>query len=1395
ARALPDGEIARGVPMPAVVPLPGKPMAPMPGGNVTVKPKYVGARADGGDVGSLSVIDRDGRSPGYPFWTAGMEELVGQRPPTPPLDMLTVAKAQELAASGTCVKADPDDLTCIELWDEDILVGGAGGWDGGLPRHGLQGYMEGGESVSVQNRLDFTKVIETAKPVYYPEEGTDLEQLAMAFHAKPEHPSYALNKDGTPVAAPYVTNGMLPAPSAPYFEPCRADDGQLVEAGGSYNFYGADGLSFNAPATFGAKNPRTYKGANLQIDADLTKTGYHFSQQRILTLWGDVLDTINKVRPPEPFVMRANTMDCVKYLHANLVPEYYEMDDYQVRTPTDIIGQHIHLPKWDLVANDGSGNGWNYEDGTLSPGMVRERIHAINHFNELAAPADQVATLDGRTVLAEQPHPFADFSPANDPHWLGARTTIQRWFTDPVVNLDDEDRGLGIVFTHDHYGPSTFQQVGLYSTILAEPIGSKWSHNETGSPLGVDNDIDPTATTANGHLDGGPTSWQAIIETADGSDSWREFYFEFGDFSHAYEKGTFVGANAQGKSIVNPLTGPFVEPDHFTHSPITFEGVGGPGSEPALIVARGPAGPAILPGHTIAPTALDGTPAPQTFLASINPSFRQEPVDQNKVFPDIVRYPPNCPHVVAGVQINDIPRPCPEAISADDPGMLTANYRAEPVGLRVYDPNKVGPDGHAGQQADGLAGDLAFALQTRTDRAIPEMNTTHGVTTYVNKLNYGVEPGDPFTPMMRTYPEDKVKIKIQSGATEHEHSATIHGIKWMQSGSGNGIAPNSGWRNAQNDGISEQFTFTAPIRNDPQKLGDSSDYAYALDAGQDGWWSGVWGLLRTYDEVRADLATLPTNEDGVVKKNRIANLDDFDGVCPINAPVKDFTVVAVAANDVLKNDVGAQLLPNDANKRDMHVGAAVDDAGGTLVYNNRDTVGQYGELHDPTAMLYVMLEDLEPQPDFAGTNQCRDRRNNIGVLNPECPVQLKANAPVEPIALRAAAGDCLKVTLHNRIPEVAYDLPGFNTLLQIVNRRVDATGSLRTFQNNLIRPSSHVGLHPQMVEYDVTRHDGTNVGLNGSEINGDTGEREFTELTTVPPVNANGDPGDPVTYTWYAGDLALVPNPDATNLCPGNGKPKNDCDLIVAATPIEFGGFNLNPADKVKQGQKGLIGTAVIEPLGSSWPTALADLEDVKDHQAAAGGTDTRKTRAQLVVTRADGTTFKDASLVFQKGLNHRAGNDGTAIPNIASEGRGIPEDSHDAGQMAINYGTEPMWFRFGLAADAPFGNDPNGLGTVQNSHEAYSNNLAGAGDDPVTPIVTATAGDELRLRVTMPTGSGRGTTFQVDGHAWQRDPYVCRDDLDGYGDGDPSHNGLTGKCDPNQGYTQTGSAASQPVM
>jgi hypothetical protein len=139
ARALPDGEIVAGTPIPAIVPLPGKAMAPMPG-KVAVVPKIgeslVAANDDdeegdddsghhGGSaqaIGSLALVDRseanrnaDGslKNPGYPFWIGGMESSVGQRPPTPPLDMLDAAKAQALKSSGNALWANLDPASPV----------------------------------------------------------------------------------------------------------------------------------------------------------------------------------------------------------------------------------------------------------------------------------------------------------------------------------------------------------------------------------------------------------------------------------------------------------------------------------------------------------------------------------------------------------------------------------------------------------------------------------------------------------------------------------------------------------------------------------------------------------------------------------------------------------------------------------------------------------------------------------------------------------------------------------------------------------------------------------------------------------------------------------------------------------------------------------------------------------------------------------------------------------------------------------------------------------------------------------------------------------------------------------------------------------------------------------
>ncbi|MGH8486591.1 MAG: hypothetical protein ACRESP_19505, partial [Pseudomonas sp.] len=369
-----------GTPIPAIVPLPGKALPPMPG-NVVVVPKLSGETVatedDAGEgeagqkvVGSLALVDRseanrnaDGtlKNPGYPFWIGGMESTVGQRPPTPPLDMLDAQTAKTLRDSGNALWAALDPAQ-------------AGGFDGGLPRHNLDGWVAGGEAHVTTSALDMSKTLERAKPVYYPEEGTEVEQSAMAFHAKPAHASFAVLPSGQLQSRSFLTNGAPPVAGAPFFEPCMDDRQKRLTRNAGLGYYNSgerlDAQSFSGASLFSADSPRVYKGANIQFDAVFNKVGYHFPQTRILTLWEDAWPVINKQRPPEPLVMRMNTFDCTMYQHTNLVPSVYELDDFQVRTPTDVIGQHIHLPKWDLTAADGSANGWNYEDGVLSPSTV-----------------------------------------------------------------------------------------------------------------------------------------------------------------------------------------------------------------------------------------------------------------------------------------------------------------------------------------------------------------------------------------------------------------------------------------------------------------------------------------------------------------------------------------------------------------------------------------------------------------------------------------------------------------------------------------------------------------------------------------------------------------------------------------------------------------------------------------------------------------------------------------------------------------------------------------------------------------------------------------------------------------------------------------------------------------
>jgi manganese oxidase len=790
----------------------------------------------------------------------------------------------------------------------------------------------------------------------------------MAFHAERTHDTYTPEGEATR----FVTNGLPPIAGAPFADPCIDDQGGTTVAPDESNL-------------------RTYAAAAIELDIVLNRAGAHYPQSRILSLWDDVQGLRDRTRAPEPLFFRAHSGDCIDFYLTNLLPHVYEQDDFQVRTPTDTVGQHIHLVKFDVTSSDGAANGFNYEDGTFSPGEVTERIEAIREGIDEGLVGATVPPGETLASFLPQPHSFfgADFG-------LGAQTTVQRWYVDPIVNRTGKDRTLRTVFTHDHFAPSTQQQTGYYGGLLVEPKGSSWRDPETGVAFGT-------------REDGGPTSWRADIITTDPSQSFREFALAFSDFASAYERNG--GVDAAGRPVADPRK-------------------------------------------------------------AINPPGRIQ-----IGLPDLLSRPDEC--------LGGLPPPCPEGVSADDPGVYSVNYRNEPIAERVYDPD-------TGKRAKGKAGDLAWAFRSDIKRANPRFNRQ---PSEYPELTGDVRPRDPFTPIMRTYQGDQIDVRVLVGGHEEGHIMNIHGMKWLFQGEDT----ESGWRSGQLMGISEHFETRAPIVPLEGAIEPLADYLWTVDASSDGYWNGTWGLLRSYDRRRNDLLELPSNpvgSSGVLA--RIRNRASFTGVCPQSAPVRMYNVSAVRAADILPD--------------------------GTIVYNSRTGAfaGRPGPLNDPTGLMYVLDQDINPATG-----------------------KLKSSVPVEPLVLRAAAGDCILVSLTNRFSAAPIRRNGFFSVPMVIEN----------FNANDLVPSEYVGLHPQLVAYDVTRSNGVNVGLNA-------GRTRDADLISQTP-----KPGQIELYQWYAGDVS------------------ENTRGRLTATPVEFGGVNLLPADPIIHPNKGLVGALIVEPEGSTWTT------------------------------------------------------------------------------------------------------------------------------------------------------------------------------------------------------------------
>ena len=285
---------------------------------------------------------------------------------------------------------------------------------------------------------------------------------------------------------------------------------------------------------------------------------------------------------------------------------YYELDDFQVRTPTDIIGQHIHLVKFDVTSSDGAGNGFNYEDGTFAPERGASSASTPSASSNGCVGKDTGDPRDGTfTCPVARPHPYARHARRADhrPALVrrpGARTT-------PATTA--------------RCAPSSRTTTSAPRRTSRPASTPASSSSRTGSNWRAHRDRRVSACGSR-RSDGGPTTWRADILTADRAE------------------------------------------------------------ELPRVPARVRRLPARLRG---------GRRHRRHRQAHPRPGARHQPAGARRksACPSSSRRPTSARAASRS--------PCPEAISAADPGTMSVNYRNEPLALRVRNPG----DQHAGGRRAG----------------------------------------------------------------------------------------------------------------------------------------------------------------------------------------------------------------------------------------------------------------------------------------------------------------------------------------------------------------------------------------------------------------------------------------------------------------------------------------------------------------------------------------------------------------------------------------------------------------------------------------------------------------------------------------------------------------------
>lgn len=1201
------GLAADGTPIPGLVPLPGQVLPPMPTYPMAADERYRAPIAEA--------------MPGYPFYIPGK---AGFRAPQPPLDMA-------IGPDGTYL-------------------------DGGLPRH----ITLAGERVVKFERPDGTTAVfpvsdlnrsldegtmafdvTSAKIEILPQAGTKLEQAAMRFHERNRKPGFFARLFGAEgenmLLRPYSTdlaskgrflvNGQPREAGSPFANPCP-------ERGRKARHW-APGLQSQMTGT------REYDVAAIEMQLLVNQYGWHDPQARINVLQSKVNDylPLEAATPQEasPFFFRAASGECIVFRHQNRTRGKTDFDPFQVETPVDIIGQHIHLVKFDVTSSDGSANGFNYEDGTYAYDHIAHLIEASN------APGGGIVAHD-------------DLDPSEMPAKLVVRegegkyqTTTQRWWADPLLDKQGRDRTISTVFTHDHFGPSTIQQHGFYSALLIEPRGSTW--------------LKPDGTA----LDGG-VGTQAIIRKPKSCknlsknlcENRREFAMAVADFALLYDdKGSDPRKHDQFDRPIAP---------------------------PLACVAGG------------SPCAAGTAISAGTILSRPAVTYRGE------------------------------------AISVDHHDPYLFNYKNEPIPLRIGDSS-----GGAWEQfrnPDGTISARGDMVNVFNSSVHDQFANSDRLALIDRRANH--RRGDPSTEIFEGYVGDKAQVRLIQGAQEVQHVFTISGRNWLRQPAADEFHDNARV-SAQEVGISEHFEMDFDLPVGTTFRGQTVfDYLY-MSGTVDALWNGAWGLLRSFPSYTssdtaqsrggAHVSCRLALVDGPIAQASLANCDKpslaaaFDRYNPIAG-----TNPAPAPSAGLR-PVGTTLVPRAATNYHYFCIAAFNEP---IEYNGRDN------LSDPDAARFGITRHWVTTSPFAPQNNRTDHRSlfhassrggfceRAAMLGDNADLvgaqwKLVQNADLtslradraRPMVMRVNSGDMIVVAYENRMSSRPEATSGNAWLPPIVGSDQDATVSDR-MANDRLDPSRYIGLYPALVSVDVT--DSVGVGIGASPMpslepagGGTVAAGGAAEVGANPAL-------DPAV--WYAGRV-VSPN--------GSDRPTTEPFYNAQPLVAPLSSF----ADPIRHPAMGLVGALVIEPEGSSY-----------EHVGT--------TADVIEVTDRNGGKRKEAVLVYQDGLNLKR--NGEPVPDCH-----ICDDSYDSGDVAVNYGTEPIWARLGLPMKAGESNPETGLPSLIGLSDfdipattllpdAQTLNGRAIPAGLATPIIKVCPGDRLTLLVTHPGGRARQRAFVTYG-------------------------------------------------